>query len=71
MSNSYAAVSALIFTIVAIMHAVRLVNRWAVVIGPYKVSMSASWAGLIVAALLAVWGVVQAINNVFVGEIPP
>jgi hypothetical protein len=53
------------------MHAVRLVNRWAVVIGPYKVSMSASWAGLVVAALLAVWGVVQAINNVFVGEIPP
>jgi hypothetical protein len=36
MSNSYAAVSALIFAVVAIMHVVRLVNRWSVGIGPYQ-----------------------------------
>ena len=59
MSNSYAAVSALIFAIVAIVHLVRIINRWPVVIGPYNVSMNVSWAGLIVAALLAVWGFMQ------------
>jgi hypothetical protein len=59
MSNSYVAVSALIFAVVAIMHVVRLINRWTVVIGPYNVSMNVSWVGLVVAALIAIWGFVQ------------
>ena len=59
MSNSYAIVSALIFALVAIGHVVRLINRWAVVIGPYNVSMNVSWGALVVAALLAIWGFVQ------------
>ena len=59
MSNSYAAVTVLIFAIVAIMHLVRIVSRWPVVIGPHNIPMNVSWAGLIVAALLALWGVVQ------------
>ena len=56
MSNSYAVVSALIFALVAIMHVVRLINRWPVVIGPYDVSMNVSWVALVVAALIAIWG---------------
>jgi hypothetical protein len=59
MSNAYAAVSALIFAIVALMHLVRLLNRWPVVIGPHQISMNVSWAALVVAALLAVWGFLQ------------
>jgi len=59
MSNSYAAVSALIFAIVAIMHVVRIINRWPVAIGPYNISLNVSWAGLVVAALLAIWGFTQ------------
>ena len=59
MSNAYAAVSALIFAIVAVMHLVRIINRWSVVIGQYNVSMNISWAGLVVAALLAIWGFMQ------------
>jgi hypothetical protein len=59
MSNSYAAVTVLIFAIVAIMRLVRIVNGWSVAIGPHKIPMSVSWAGLVVAALLAIWGVVQ------------
>ena len=70
MSNSYAVVTVLIFAVVAIMHLVRIINGWSVAIGPHNIPMSASWAGLVVSALLALWGVVQAINNVFVGEIP-
>jgi hypothetical protein len=59
MSTSYAIVSALIFALVAIMHVVRLVNRWTVQIGPYNASMNVSWVALVVAALLAIWGFMQ------------
>jgi hypothetical protein len=59
MSNSYAAVSALIFAVVAIAHVLRLVNGWTVAIGPYNVSMNISWAALVVSALLAIWGFTQ------------
>jgi hypothetical protein len=41
-------------------HAPReVVNGWPVAIGPHKIPMSVSWAGLVVAALLALWGVGQ------------
>ena len=56
MSNAYAAVSALIFAVVAIAHLVRIINRWSVVIGPYNISMNVSWAALVVAGLIAIWG---------------
>lgn len=59
MSNYYAAVSALIFALVALAHLVRIVNRWAVQIGPLSVSMSVSWVGLVVAILIAIWGFMQ------------
>ena len=57
--SAYAAVTALIFAIVALAHIVRITNRWAVQIGPHSVSMSVSWAGFAVAALLAIWGFMQ------------
>ena len=59
MSNSYAAVSALIFVLVAVAHVLRLVNGWTVQIGPYNVSMNVSWASLVVSALIAIWGFMQ------------
>ena len=40
----------------ALAHLVRLIKLWTVEIGPYDVSMAVSWVGLIVAALLAIWG---------------
>jgi hypothetical protein len=49
---SYAVVTALIFAFVAIMHG----KQWTVQIGPHSVSMNVSWVGLVVAALLAIWG---------------
>jgi uncharacterized membrane protein len=55
----YAAVTALIFTIVAVTHLVRLFKRWPVHIGPHSVPMSLSWVGLAVSGLLAIWGFMQ------------
>jgi hypothetical protein len=59
MINYYAAVSALIFAVVAIVHLIRILRGWAVQIGPYAVPMSLSWIGLMIAALLAIWGFMQ------------
>ena len=59
MLNDYAAVSALIFAVVAIVHLIRILRGWAVHIGPYSVPMSLSWVGLVIAALLAIWGFTQ------------
>jgi hypothetical protein len=38
---------------------VRLVKQWAVQIGPASIPMSVSWIGLIIAAVLAIWGFYQ------------
>jgi hypothetical protein len=56
MSNAYAAVSALLFAILAVMHLVRIIGRWSVVIGPNNISMNVSWVALVVSALLSIWG---------------
>jgi len=38
------------------MHGWRIYKDWEVRIGPHFVSMTVSWIGLVVAALLAIWG---------------
>jgi hypothetical protein len=58
MSHYYATVSAFIFAIVAIAHLARLLKGWTVQIGTLSVPMSVSWIGLLIAALLAFWGLV-------------
>ena len=57
--NAYVAVSALLYAILAVMHLVRIIGRWSVVIGPNNVSMSVSWVALVVSALLSIWGFAQ------------
>ena len=52
----YALITALIFALVAILHGWRIFNGWTVQIGPHAVSMTVSWVGLVVAALLPIWG---------------
>ena len=59
MSNYYAAVSALIFVVVALGHLLRILKHWTVQIGPFAVPMSVSWIGLVIAALLSIWGFTQ------------
>jgi hypothetical protein len=51
----YAIITALIFALVAILHGWRIFKGWNVQIGPHSVSMTVSWVGLVVAALLAIW----------------
>ena len=51
---SYALIAAFIFALVATLHAWRIFKGWTVQIGPHSVSMTVSWIGLVVAALLAI-----------------
>ena len=58
----YAVVSALIFAVVAVGHVIRILNRWAVHVGPFSVPMSVSWIGLVIAALISAWGFAQFVH---------
>jgi hypothetical protein len=56
MHKHYALVSALVFAVVAIVQLLRIVNQWAVQIGPLAVPMEFSWVAVVVAAALSIWG---------------
>jgi hypothetical protein len=51
----YVVLSGFVFGIVAVLHLLRVVNGWAVAVGPWSVPMGASWLGTIFPAVLCVW----------------
>lgn len=48
-------VAGIVFTIVAIVHLLRLLFSWEILIGGYVIPMWFSILGLIIAAILAIW----------------
>jgi hypothetical protein len=48
-------VAAIVFALFALGHAVRLLNHAKVLVADHQIPMAASWAGLIIAALLSIW----------------
>lgn len=54
-SRLYVAVSGSVFAVVAILHLLRVVNGWEVMVGPWSAPMAVSWCGAVVAAALSVW----------------
>lgn len=53
--RTYVAVSGTVFGIVAVLHLLRVVNGWTVVVGPWSAPMEVSWFGAIFPAVLCVW----------------
>jgi hypothetical protein len=53
-------VAAVIFAIVALLHLLRVYMGWPVVIGDWSAPMWVSWIALVVAGVLAIWGLVFA-----------
>jgi hypothetical protein len=53
--RAYLVISGTLFGIVAILHLLRVVNNWAVVVGPWSAPMSVSWLGTLIPAVLCVW----------------
>ena len=55
--NAYLLISAVVFGIVSLLHIVRVINNWTVVVGEWTIPMSISWLGLFGAAALCVWAI--------------
>lgn len=53
--RNYLLISAVIFGLVAIVHLLRVLNGWPLVLGAWSVPMWGSWLGTVVPALLCVW----------------
>ena len=51
--KDYSSVTAVIFTLIAILHALRLYSGWAAEIGGWAVPLWVSWVAVIVAIYLA------------------
>jgi hypothetical protein len=56
-SRCYLAISGVIFGIVAVLHLLRVVNGWALVLGPWSAPMWVSWLGIVVPAILCIWAI--------------
>ena len=54
--RTYFLISSLVFAIVAIVHLLRIINQFEVVIGTWSAPMAASWIGLIAAGILSYCG---------------
>ena len=54
-ARPYLLISGVIFGLVAVLHLLRVVNGWSLVVGTWSAPMWASWAGTVVPAVLSVW----------------
>jgi hypothetical protein len=54
--SAFRRVASTIFALVALAHAARLVWALPITVGSVSVPQSASWAGLVVAGALSLWG---------------
>ncbi len=61
--KTFATIAAAIFALVALLHLLRLVMGWSVVVDSWTVPMWVSWVGLVVAAGLSYCGVRLAMRS--------
>jgi hypothetical protein len=54
--EAFCIVAGLIFAVVALLHLLRIYMDWPVVIADWSVPMWVSWIALVVAGILAIWG---------------
>ena len=54
--KAFATITAVIFSLVALLHLLRLVMGWSIVIDSWTVPMWVSWVGLVVAGGLSYYG---------------
>jgi hypothetical protein len=53
--QAYLQISGVLFGLIALVHLLRLLRHWPVVLAGYMVPLWASWLGLILAAGLSIW----------------
>ncbi|MCL6697906.1 hypothetical protein LZ496_03795 [Sphingomonas sp. NSE70-1] len=53
MMKPFTTIAAVVFALIALVHAYRLVTHFQVIVGDHAIAQAASWAGLIVAGILS------------------
>jgi len=53
--KTYHIVTGTLFALVALVHLVRAVNHWPLVVGPWEISLSLSWVAVIITGILSIW----------------
>jgi hypothetical protein len=61
--KTFSIVAGVIFAIVALLHLLRIYMDWPVVIGAWSVPIWVSWIALVVAGILAIWGLAFAARD--------
>ncbi len=61
--KTFATIAAVIFALVALLHLLRLVMGWSIVIDSWTVPMWVSWVGLVVAGGLSYYGARLAMSS--------
>ncbi len=54
--KTYNVITSLIFIIVGVMHLLRIIYQWQIVIGTWAAPMWVSWLGVVVALVLVIYG---------------
>ena len=55
-TKSYCGVSAMLFSVVALVHMTRLISGWMIQVEDMAIPMLVSWIGMVGPGILAVWG---------------
>jgi hypothetical protein len=68
--RTYSLVTGVIFSLVALLHALRLLRGWHVVIGDFSVPVWVSWIGLAIAGYLAYEGLRLSSHDKVAARVP-
>jgi hypothetical protein len=55
--RTYLLISGVLFCFVAILHFLRVISGWELLVGPWSVPMWVSWVGTVVPGVLSVWAI--------------
>ena len=55
MRDRYLLVSGIVFGVVALIQAIRIIDQWPVQIGPYAIPVWFSWVAVLGATALSIW----------------
>ena len=54
-SRTYLFISGTVFGVISLLHLLRVINGWDLVLGPWATPMWVSWGGTLVPGFLCIW----------------
>ena len=62
-AKPYLIVSGIIFTLIALVHIVRIVQAWSIQIESWSAPIWISWLGIVITVFLAIWAFTLAVRH--------